>query len=57
MLVTAVRTAEAEGGGHGGISFLIVERGEGVRSSPLRKLGWHASDTAEIALADVFVPV
>ena len=56
VLVTAVRTAEAEGGGHGGISFLIIERGEGVRSSPLRKLGWHASDTAEIALADVFVP-
>ncbi len=43
-------------GRHEGISFLIIERGEGVTSSPLRKLGWHASDTAEIALDDVFVP-
>jgi acyl-CoA dehydrogenase len=43
---------------HEGISFLIVDRGEsaGVTASPLRKLGWHASDTAEIGLADVFVP-
>jgi acyl-CoA dehydrogenase len=41
---------------HEGISFLIIERGPGVSSSPLRKLGWHASDTAEIALQDVFVP-
>jgi acyl-CoA dehydrogenase len=41
---------------HEGISFLIVEREPGVTSSPLRKLGWHASDTAEIAFDDVFVP-
>jgi acyl-CoA dehydrogenase len=31
-------------------------RGEGVTSSPLKKLGWDASDTAKIALQDVFVP-
>jgi acyl-CoA dehydrogenase len=54
ILVTAVRTTED--GGHHGLSFLIVERGPGVTSSPLRKLGWHASDTAEIAFEDVFVP-
>jgi acyl-CoA dehydrogenase len=54
VLVTAVRTKPE--GGHQGMSFLIIERGEGVTSSPLRKLGWHASDTAEIALDDVFVP-
>ncbi len=54
ILVTAVKTTEA--GGHRGISFLIVERGPGVSASPLRKLGWHASDTAEIAFDDVFVP-
>jgi acyl-CoA dehydrogenase len=42
-------------GGHGGISFLIVDRGEGVTSSKLEKLGWHASDTATIAYEDVFV--
>ncbi|HEX3691121.1 MAG TPA: acyl-CoA dehydrogenase family protein, partial [Solirubrobacteraceae bacterium] len=54
ILVTAVKTT-AEGGHHG-ISFLIIERGPGVTSSALRKLGWHASDTAEIAFDDVFVP-
>ncbi|MGZ4297294.1 MAG: acyl-CoA dehydrogenase family protein [Solirubrobacteraceae bacterium] len=54
ILVTAVKTTED--GGHHGISFLIIERGPGVTSSPLRKLGWHASDTAEIAFDDVFVP-
>jgi acyl-CoA dehydrogenase len=54
VLVTAVKTT-AEGGHHG-ISFLIIERSPGVTSSPLRKLGWHASDTAEIAFDDVFVP-
>jgi acyl-CoA dehydrogenase len=54
ILVTAVKTTA--GGGHHGISFLIIERGPGVSSSALRKLGWHASDTAEIAFDDVFVP-
>jgi acyl-CoA dehydrogenase len=54
VLVTAVKTRPE--GGHHGISFLIVERGPGVSSSPLRKLGWHASDTAEIGFDDVFVP-
>jgi acyl-CoA dehydrogenase len=53
FLVTAVRTGEA---GHGGLSFLVVERGEGVRASALNKLGWRASDTAEIAFDEVFVP-
>jgi acyl-CoA dehydrogenase len=54
FIVTAVRTTAA--GGHHGISFLIVDRGDGVTSSKLRKLGWHASDTATIAFQDVFVP-
>ena len=27
-----------------------------MRSSALEKLGWHASDTAEIQFEDVFVP-
>ncbi len=40
---------------HDGISFLLIEAGDGVTASPLRKLGWHASDTAEIALDEVFV--
>jgi acyl-CoA dehydrogenase len=54
FIVTAVKTTKE--GGHHGISFLIVDRGDGVSSSKLEKLGWHASDTATIAFADVFVP-
>ncbi len=54
FIVTAARTTPV--GGHHGISFFIVERGEGVTSAKLEKLGWHASDTATIAFADVFVP-
>ena len=53
FIVTAVKTT-AEGGHHG-ISFLIIDRGEGVSSSKLHKLGWHASDTATISFEDVFV--
>jgi acyl-CoA dehydrogenase len=52
--VTAVKTS-AEGGHHG-LSFLVIERGEGVTARPLRKLGWHASDTAEVAFSGVAVP-
>jgi acyl-CoA dehydrogenase len=54
FIVTAVKTT-AEGGHHG-ISFLIIDRGQGVRSAKLAKLGWHASDTATIAFEDVAVP-
>jgi acyl-CoA dehydrogenase len=54
FIVTAVKTTKE--GGHHGISFLIIDRGEGVTSSKLEKLGWHASDTATIAFEDVFVP-
>jgi acyl-CoA dehydrogenase len=54
FLVTAVKTKEE--GGHHGISFLIVDRQEGVSSSALHKLGWRASDTATIAFENVFVP-
>jgi acyl-CoA dehydrogenase len=53
FVVTAVVTNER--GGHDGISFLVVDRGAGVTSAPLAKLGWHASDTATIALQDVAV--
>ena len=54
FIVTAVKTTPE--GGHHGISFLIVDRAEGVTSAKLEKLGWHASDTATIAFEDVFVP-
>jgi acyl-CoA dehydrogenase len=54
VLVTAVRTGDEAG--HAGISFVLIERGPGVCSTALSKLGWHASDTALISLHDVFVP-
>jgi acyl-CoA dehydrogenase len=54
FIVTAVKTTPE--GGHHGISFLIVDRQDGVRSAKLQKLGWHASDTASISFEDVFVP-
>jgi acyl-CoA dehydrogenase len=53
-IVTAVKTSDD--GGHHGLSFLIVDRGPGVESNALEKLGWHASDTAQISFDDVFVP-
>jgi acyl-CoA dehydrogenase len=56
FVVTAVKTTEQ--GGHHGISFLVIEKemdGFSV-SRKLEKLGWHASDTGELAFNDVFVP-
>ncbi|HEX2129779.1 MAG TPA: acyl-CoA dehydrogenase family protein [Solirubrobacterales bacterium] len=55
-LVCAVKTTEE--GGHHGISFLILERdmpGYEVVSK-LEKMGWHSSDTGELAFTDVEVP-
>src|SRR3954454_19838945 len=55
FVVMAVKTTGE--GGHHGISFLIVDTDQdGYSASKLEKLGWHASDTGEIALSDVFVP-
>jgi alkylation response protein AidB-like acyl-CoA dehydrogenase len=56
FVVTAVKTTEE--GGHQGLSFLVIEKemdGYAV-SKKLRKLGWRASDTAELAFDDMFVP-
>ncbi|MHB8690453.1 MAG: acyl-CoA dehydrogenase family protein [Solirubrobacteraceae bacterium] len=53
VLVTAVKTTAD--GGHHGISFLLIDRGRGIISTPIEKLGWHASDTALITFDDVFV--
>ena len=54
FLTTAVRTGDA---GHGGISLIVIDKDiEGVSvSRPLRKLGWHCSDTAELTFEDVRV--
>ena len=68
LVVTAVKTAE-EGGPdrehavrasprHHGISLVIIEKGmDGFSvAGKLEKLGWHASDTGELAFDNVFVP-
>jgi len=56
VVTTAVRTG---GEGHGGISLLVIERGTpGFSvSKKLKKTGWWASDTAELAFEDCRVPV
>ncbi len=42
---------------NGGISMLLVDREmEGFSARKLAKLGWHASDTAELFFEDVMVP-
>ncbi|MBT8492950.1 MAG: acyl-CoA dehydrogenase family protein [Deltaproteobacteria bacterium] len=55
FITCAVRTG---GDGHGGISLLIIEKnspGYSV-SKKLKKTGWWASDTAELAFQDCRVP-
>jgi acyl-CoA dehydrogenase len=52
--VTALKTTGE--GGHHGLSFLIIDKREGVETSAIDKLGWHASDTGLISFQDVFVP-
>ncbi len=55
FVTTAVRTG---GPGHKGISLLVVEKdtpGFEV-SRQLDKMGWHASDTAELSFSDARVP-
>ncbi len=56
FITTAVRTG---GEGHGGVSLVVVEKdtpGLAVDRA-LHKMGWHASDTAELSYVDVRVPV
>ncbi len=56
FLVTVVKT-DPEAGVNG-VSLLIIDRqAEGVSARKLKKLGWHASDTAELNFDDVRVPV
>jgi acyl-CoA dehydrogenase len=52
--VTAAKTTAD--GGHHGLSFFVVDRQEGISTSKIEKLGWHASDTALMGFDDVFVP-
>ncbi|MDE2364708.1 MAG: acyl-CoA dehydrogenase family protein [Hyphomicrobiales bacterium] len=51
----AVRTG---GPGASGVSLLLIERGiPGFTQQPLKKMGWWASDTAQLFFDDVKVPV
>jgi acyl-CoA dehydrogenase len=55
FVTTAVRTGAP---GHAGVSLLVVEAGTPgfTVDRPLRKMGWHCSDTAELSYADARVP-
>lgn len=56
FVTTAVRTGDE---GHAGISLLVIDKDTPgfTVSKSLRKMGWHCSDTAELAFDDVRVPV
>lgn len=57
FLTVACRTDPADPG-PGGISFVLVEGDTpGLTRTPLRKMGWHASDTALLHFDNVRVPV
>jgi acyl-CoA dehydrogenase len=55
FIVTAVRTG---GAGAQGVSLLVIERDTPgfTVARKLEKMGWHASDTAELAFVDARVP-
>jgi alkylation response protein AidB-like acyl-CoA dehydrogenase len=54
FMVVATKTANT---GFQGISMMLIDRKwEGVSATPLKKLGWHASDTGEISFDNVKVP-
>ena len=56
FFITAVKTASDQG--TKGISLLLIDRNAtGVSSSKINKLGWHASDTAELGFNNVRVPI
>ncbi|MEM7368941.1 MAG: acyl-CoA dehydrogenase family protein [Bacteroidota bacterium] len=55
-IVAAIKTDPAANAK--GISMILIDRHTpGVRATKLKKLGWHASDTGEIAFDNVRVPV
>lgn len=56
LVTTAVRTG---GPGSHGVSLLVIEADTPgfSRSQPLKKMGWWASDTAQLFFADCRVPV
>ena len=56
FVTPAVRTG---GAGHAGISLLVIEKGTPgfTVDRTLTKMGWHCSDTAELAFVDARVPL
>ncbi|WP_073486030.1 acyl-CoA dehydrogenase family protein [Streptoalloteichus hindustanus] len=56
FVTAAVRTG---GPGHAGVSLLVIPRGTPgfTVTRRLDKMGWHCSDTAELAFVDAPVPV
>lgn len=55
-LITVVKTDPDQG--VNGVSLLVIDRQtEGVSARKLKKLGWHASDTAELNFDNAKVPV
>lgn len=56
VLIVAARTTQAAGSR--GISTFLVDAGTPGLSfgTPLRKMGWHSSDTREVVIDDVEVP-
>lgn len=55
FVTTAVRTG---GDGNAGISLLVIDKNTPgfTVSRPLKKMGWHCSDTAELSFDNVRVP-
>lgn len=55
FFITAVKTGPDKGSK--GISLLLVDRhAAGVHAHKIKKMGWHASDTAELSFDQVKVP-
>ncbi|MFD1768791.1 acyl-CoA dehydrogenase family protein [Sphingobacterium suaedae] len=56
FFITAVKT-DLQAGSKG-ISLLVIDRNTpGVSTTKINKMGWHASDTAELSFDQVLVPV
>jgi acyl-CoA dehydrogenase len=56
FIVTVVKTNPSAG--TAGVSLLIIDKDlPGITTTKLKKLGWHASDTAELGFNNVKVPV
>ena len=56
FFITAVKTDPSKGSK--GISLILIDRhAAGVTATKINKMGWHASDTAELGFDQVKVPI